>query len=54
MKVSPYHTATEEKPEQRDVYHDHNDCPDRRRILPQNRREGTGSRPKCDACKELD
>ena len=27
-KCSPYHTITEEKPEQRDVYHDHSDCPD--------------------------
>lgn len=53
MKISPYHTVTEEKPEQRDVFHDHDDCPDGRRIEPQNRRSGTGGRPRCDACIRL-
>jgi hypothetical protein len=52
-KVPPYHTITEEKPEQRDVYHDHDDCPDGRRIKPENRRSGTAGRPRCDECKRL-
>lgn len=52
-KVSPYHTITEEKPEQRDVYHDHSDCPDGKRIKPENRRTGTAGRPRCDECKRL-
>ena len=41
-KVAPYHTVTPEKPYgERDVYHDHDDCPAGRRIEPQNRRVGT-------------
>lgn len=53
MKVSPYHTSTEEKPKQRDVYHDHADCPDGRRIRAENRRNGTAGRPRCDECIRL-
>jgi hypothetical protein len=52
-KCSPYHTTTEEKPEQRDVYHDHSDCPDGKRILPENRVSGTGNRPRCKECISL-
>lgn len=54
-KVNPYHTRTPEgqEPGHRDVYHDHNNCSDGRRILPQNRVSGTGGRPKCDECKTL-
>ncbi len=55
MKVAPYHTTTPEAgdPGHRDVYHDHNDCSDGKRILPQNKVSGTGGRPKCDECKTL-
>jgi hypothetical protein len=35
-KCSPYRTITEEKPEQRDVCHDRDDCPDGLRIRPNN------------------
>ncbi len=51
-KVSPYHTITPEKdkPGHRDVYHDHDDCSDGRRILPQDKRSGTAGRPRCDEC----
>lgn len=50
MKTAPYYTITEEKPKQRDVYHDQTNCSDGRRILPENKRSGTGNRPKCDEC----
>ena len=54
-RVAAYHTTTPEQEfGQRNVYHDHDDCPDGRRILPANRRAGTAGRPPCDACKELD
>lgn len=37
-KVSPYHTNSPEYPPQhREVHHDHDDCPDGRRIKPQHR-----------------
>jgi hypothetical protein len=50
-KVAPYHTITPEKPYgERDVYHDHSDCPTGRRIEPQNRRQGTAGRPRCEDC----
>jgi hypothetical protein len=54
MKVSPYHTILEEHPPERNVYHDHDDCPDGRRIKPEHKRTGTANRPRCDACKRLD
>jgi hypothetical protein len=54
-KVDPYHTINPESqnPGHRDVYHDHDDCPQGRRILPQDRRPGTGNRPRCDDCIRL-
>jgi hypothetical protein len=54
MKVAPYHTTTPEagQPGNRNVYHDHNECPDGERILPQHRRSGTANRPKCDWCND--
>ena len=54
MKVKPYHTMTPEKdePGHRDVYHNRSECPDGRRIKPENRRAGKGGRPKCDWCKD--
>jgi hypothetical protein len=54
MKVLPYHTdSPEDPPEHRNVYHDHNDCPDGKRILPKNRKSGTANRPRCKACINL-
>jgi len=54
-RVAAYHTITpEQEYGQRNVYHDRDDCPDGRRILPANRRAGTAGRPRCDACKDLD
>lgn len=50
-KVKPYHTVElEYPPRQRNVYHDHDDCPDGRRIKPQHRRAGTAGRARCDEC----
>jgi hypothetical protein len=46
--VQPYHTVTPEKPYgERDVYHDHDDCPAGRQIQPQNRR------PRCYDCARV-
>ena len=54
MKVQPYHTdSPEDPPEHRNVYHDHNDCPDGKRILHKNRKSGTAGRPRCKACINL-
>ena len=53
-KVPPYHTnSTEYPPSHREVYHDHDDCPDGRRIKPQHRLAGTGSKPRCKECIQL-
>jgi hypothetical protein len=44
-KVPAYHTDFGEHPaEYRDVYHDHDDCPDGRLILPHHRSSGTGGK----------
>ena len=53
-KVPAYHTDFGEHPaEYRDVYHDHDDCPDGRLILPHHRSSGTGGKPQCKKCSEL-
>lgn len=53
-KVAPYHTITPERPYgERDVYHDHNNCPTGQQIEPQNRRQGTAGRPRCVDCTRL-
>jgi hypothetical protein len=50
-KCPAYHTATlEYPPHERNVYHDHDDCPDGRRIKLIHRRAGTAGRPRCDVC----
>lgn len=49
-----YHTDSPEyPPSHRNVHHDHNDCPDGKRIKTENRKYGTGGKPLCDACKKL-
>jgi hypothetical protein len=53
-KVLPYHTILQETPPERNVYHDYGDCPDGQRIKPENRADGTGGRPRCDACSDKD
>jgi hypothetical protein len=53
-KVAPYHTDSPEYPPQhREVYHDHDDCPDGKRILPQHRKSGTGGKRRCKECEKL-
>ena len=54
-KVGPYYTITPEsgEPRHRDVYHDHDNCSDGRRILPKHKVRGMGGRTKCDECKSL-
>jgi hypothetical protein len=53
-KVRPYHTKSEEDgPEHRNVYHDHDNCPDGRRIKAKNKESGTDGRPRCKECIKL-
>ncbi len=53
-KVPTYHTDSEEyPPRHRNVYHDHDDCPDGKRILPKHRKSGTGGKSRCDECIKL-
>lgn len=46
-KVSPFHAVL------RSVHHDNSDCTEGNNIEPENRRSGTGGKPKCDHCKRL-
>ncbi len=50
-KVSPWHPV---KSTDRPVYHDNTDCTEGNNIEPENRREGTGGRPRCEHCANLD
>jgi len=52
-KVAPYHTSVPEYGGERDVYHDHSECPAGKRIKPEHLRPGTAGRPKCDDCQRL-
>lgn len=54
-KVAPYHTDSPEyPPKHRNVYHDHDDCPDGRQIKPWHKKAGMGiSRHRCDECIKL-
>jgi hypothetical protein len=53
-KVSPYHTTSEEyPPSHREVYHDHDDCPDGKKIKSANRKAGTNNKPRCKECIKL-
>jgi len=53
-KVAAYHTNSIEAPlTHREVYHDHDDCPDGKRILPKHRENGTGGKPRCKECIRL-
>jgi hypothetical protein len=54
MKVASYHTnSMEYTPELRNVHHDHDNCADGKRILPQHRASGTGNKPRCKVCIKL-
>jgi hypothetical protein len=52
-KDPPYHTNSLEYGH-RHVHHDHDICPDGRRIKEQHRVDGTGGKPRCDVCIRLD
>lgn len=53
-KVAPYHTnSLEYPPEHRNVYHDHDDCPDGRRIQAKHRESGNGGKTRCKECVKL-
>lgn len=53
-KAPPYHTNSPEYPPQhRNVYHDHDDCPDGRRIQLRHRESGTGGKPRFKECIKL-
>jgi hypothetical protein len=53
-KIAPYHTnSTEEPPEHRKVYHDHDDCSDGKKILVKHREAGMGGKPRCKECIKL-
>ena len=53
-RVAAYHTdSQEEPPRHREVYHNHDDCKDGKRIMPQHRKEGTGGKPLCKECIRL-
>jgi hypothetical protein len=53
-KVAPYHTnSLEYPPEHRNVYHDHDNCPDGKRIQAKHRENGTGGKTRCKECVRL-
>jgi hypothetical protein len=53
-KVSAYHTNSPEyPPKNREVYHNHDDCPDGKRIQAKHRENGTGGKPLCKECSKL-
>jgi hypothetical protein len=52
--VAAYHTNSPEyPPKHREVYHDHDDCPDGKQIQPKHRESGMGGKPRCKRCIEL-
>jgi hypothetical protein len=53
-KVAAYHTnSTEYPPTHRNVHHDHDNCPDGKRIMAKHRESGTGGKPRCKECINL-
>ena len=53
-RVAPFHTnSAEYPPEHREVHHDHDDCPNGKRILPEHRVAGEGGKPLDKACTQL-
>jgi hypothetical protein len=53
-KVSPYHTNSPEYlPKHREDYHDHDNCPDGKKIESKHRLSGTGEKPRCKECVKL-
>jgi hypothetical protein len=53
-KVSAYHTNSDEyPPKHREVYHNHDDCPDGKRIQAKHREDGKGGKSLCKECDKL-
>jgi hypothetical protein len=53
-KVGPYNTdSLEYPPEHRNVYHDHDNCPEGNKILLKHRESGTGGKERCKDCIKL-
>jgi hypothetical protein len=54
-KTAPYHTNSPEyPPEHRNVHHNHDDCPDGKRIKPEHLiKNDTGGKPLCKECNKL-
>ena len=53
-KVPPYHTNSEESPpEHREVYHDHDDCYEGKKIEAKHWESGTGGKERCWVCISL-
>ena len=49
-----YHTDSEEyPPEHREVFHDHENCPEGERILAKHRKPGDGGKKRCKKCIAL-
>jgi hypothetical protein len=48
-RVSAYYSISPEDPQ---VHHNHDDCEDGKRILPQNRRDGTNGYRLCEVCEK--
>ena len=54
-KIAPFHTDSKEySAVYRDVYHDSPKCKDGAKIAPQHRQSGTGKKPRCKMCAQLD
>ena len=49
-KVDPYYSY---RPGDREVHHDHKECPEGKIIESYNRSAGTGDRPLCEQCQQL-
>jgi hypothetical protein len=53
-KVPAYHTNKNLYPAQhREVYHDHDDCSDGKRIKQEHKEQGTGGKKRCKVCINL-
>ena len=53
-RVAPYHTnSAEYPPSHREAYHNHDNCPDGKRIMPKHREPGAGGKPLCKECIKL-
>jgi len=53
-KVAPFHTNSEEyPPKHRQVYHDHDDCFEGKKIQQKHRESGTGGKKRCEECIKL-